>query len=64
LEVLGSVYLRHVDDVASKENSLDGPAAAGQQVVFSEPQCGNQLVMFTSSVVSLDVKLDFSANPR
>lgn len=41
-----------------------GPAAAGQQVEFIDPQGGNQLAILTSGSASTDVDQSFNANPR
>jgi len=42
-----------------------GPAAVGDQVVFDDPQGGNQLLVMRNTVAAgPDVEEDFSASPR
>jgi hypothetical protein len=41
-----------------------GPSAAGQVVIFDDPQGGVQLLQMTSAAANTDVTEDFSASPR
>ena len=40
------------------------PSAAGQTVIFDDPQGGIQLLQMTSAAANTDVEEDFSASPR
>jgi hypothetical protein len=40
------------------------PNAAGQTVIFDDPQGGVQLLQMTSAAANTDVEEDFSASPR